>query len=256
MNPLRFLSFFLLPLLALCASNMALTAEEQKHVEGDPVVTHFVIFDVSIYKSATEVENLGAMKFALFGELLPITVANFITKTEQTIDGYTNSVLHRVVKDAIIQGGYLKREAWKEYDVIKYDKFPCENFDIRHNKAGRLSLANTGGDTNGCLFFISTSRDTSFFDKKYVAFGQLVLGFDVMKRLNEVKLNGETPVDELVITRAVYTDPSSIPMVLDFSAVTAEYLYFIYFCIAVVVLYALYRLKGRRSVVELKSFKV
>ncbi|KAM9923931.1 hypothetical protein OXX59_004879 [Metschnikowia pulcherrima] len=255
MNPLRFLHFLVFPLLALCGWNYALTADELKHVEGDPLVTHFVTFDVNIYKTATEVEHLGELKFALFGELLPITAAAFITKTEQQTNGYTGSTLHRVVKNTIIQGGYLTKNAWKEYSPIPFEKFPCENFDILHNKPGRISLASTGGNTNGASFFISTGPSTPFFDKKYVAFGQLINGFDVMKKINDVPLDGETPKVEIVIDKASYVD-LSVPMVIDFKAVTKEYSYFIYFLIAAVVLFALYRFNRRRSLVDLKSFKL
>ncbi|GEQ68104.1 hypothetical protein JCM33374_g1771 [Metschnikowia sp. JCM 33374] len=257
MNPLRFLLFLALPLLALAASNLNnyMTPEEFKHVHDDPEVTHFVTFDVTIYKSETDFEHLGKLKFALFGEHLPVTVANFLTKTEQSTYGYPKSLLHRVVKNTIIQGGYLWRAGYQDYTPVQYEKFPCENFDVLHNKAGRISLANTGGNTNGASFFISTGASTPFFDGKYVSFGQLINGFDVMNKINEVQLNGETPVHEVVITEADYTD-LSVPMVMDFRTVTAEYSYFIYFCVAVVVLLVLYRVKGRRSLVDLKSFKL
>ncbi|OBA23571.1 cyclophilin-like protein [Metschnikowia bicuspidata var. bicuspidata NRRL YB-4993] len=222
MNPLRLLYVLALPLLALCTANLALAPEELKHLEGDPEVTHFAQFSIGLQKSETELEHLGDLKFALFGSVVPITVANFITSIEQEINGYTNSIIHRVVKGVIAQGGFLKKVAWKEYEPIAYERFPCENFQILHNKPGRISLASTQDDTNGMSFFISIPQSTLYFDNKYVVFGQLVLGFDVLQQISETPVNGETPIGEIVITKSVYMDPSSVPMVMDFGAVTGE----------------------------------
>ena len=100
--------------------------------------------------------------------------------------GYKNSGFHRVIKDFMLQGGdFVKVWSWKVWLLIQGDgtgctsiygeKFDDENFDLKHNSAGLLSMANSGVNANGCQFFITCSK-TPWLDGKHVVFGKVIDG--------------------------------------------------------------------------------
>ncbi|KAI5967310.1 CPR5 [Candida margitis] len=177
-----------------------LNEDELKHLVDDPKVTHKVTFTVSQKQpDSPNMSLLGKLTLALFGEVCPITVDNFYQLSAMTRGyGYRGSQFHRIINNFMIQGGNYDDQGGKS---IYGGKFNDENFQLKHDKLGRLSMANAGPNTNGGQFFILNVDKTPHLDGKHVVFGQLVGGFDTLTRISTVEVNGDAkPLDSIIIS--------------------------------------------------------
>ncbi|KFU99391.1 Peptidyl-prolyl cis-trans isomerase-like 6, partial [Pterocles gutturalis] len=137
----------------------------------------------------------------LFSDACPRTCENFralcIGGAKSLCDGreltYRNSLFHRLVKNGWIQGGDIITGEGDGGESIYGPTFEDESFSIRHKGRGVLGMANKGRHSNSSQFYI-TLQPAPYLDKKYVAFGQLIEGTDVLQRLEVVPTYNERPV--------------------------------------------------------------
>ena len=121
----------------------------------------------------------GTININLFADQTPVTVANFVNLAQR---GYYDGLkFHRVISNFMIQGGCPQGSGMGGPGYNFEDEFVRE---LRHDKAGILSMANAGPGTNGSQFFI-THGPTPHLDGKHTVFGAVV-GSDDQKVVNSI----------------------------------------------------------------------
>ena len=153
----------------------------------------------------------GNFTVRLFDKDAPNTVANFVGLAEGTkewTDPRTNKkvkqpyydgiIFHRIFAGFMIQGGDPLGQGIGGPGYEFADEF---HPSLRHSKAGILSMANRGPNTNGGQFFI-TLGPTPHLDRRHSVFGEVVEGLDVVKKIGRVPTGRQDrPVKDVVINK-------------------------------------------------------
>lgn len=143
--------------------------------------------------------SLGRIEIELYEDVVPRTVKNFLALiTGEEGYGYKGCVVHRIVPDFVIQAGDFDRGDGSGGKSIYGKYFEDENFDLKHDDEGILSMANAGPNTNGSQFFI-TLNCTPHLDGKHVVFGKVTKGMDIVRKIEKYGTIEGTPKEKIKI---------------------------------------------------------
>ncbi|CAI0443673.1 unnamed protein product [Linum tenue] len=176
--------------------------EEKKLGEGlEEEVTHKVYFDVEIGGEA-----VGRIVMGLFGKTVPKTAGEKGKGMSGKPLNYKGSTFHRIIPQFMIQGGDFTSGDGRGGESIYGGKFEDENFKLKHTGPGMMSMANSGPDTNGSQFFITTVV-TSWLDGHHVVFGKVLSGMDIVQ-----KIEGQGQSNGVPKSKVVIVDSGEMPM--------------------------------------------
>jgi cyclophilin family peptidyl-prolyl cis-trans isomerase len=107
---------------------------------------------------------------------------------------YRGTEFHRVIPGFMVQGGdYESFDGTGGRSAPSTDRgnptFPDEDFSVKHDGEGVLSMANRGRDTNGSQFFITLGR-APHLDGRHLAFGRVIRGMEVIRDASHVDTEG------------------------------------------------------------------
>lgn len=159
----------------------------------------------------------GEFSAKLYFDQAPITVANFVGLAENTIshfseiDGssqnknyYEGITFHRVIAGFVIQGGSPNGEGT---DGPGYSFLDEINTELKHNKKGILSMANSGPNSNGSQFFVTLSATSAtHLDGLHAVFGEVVDGIGIVDAIggSATDANGK-PTNSITINSVTIT---------------------------------------------------
>ena len=144
--------------------------------------------------------NQGSIELKLHPQLAPKTCENFVGLVKK---GYYDGIIfHRIIPEFMLQcGDPTGTGSGGESIWGKAFEDECTP-DLRFDKVGLLAMANSGPNTNGSQFFITTAK-TPWLNMRHTIFGEVTKGYDVVEKIEGVPTDGsDKPIDEQKIVKA------------------------------------------------------
>jgi cyclophilin family peptidyl-prolyl cis-trans isomerase len=141
--------------------------------------------------------SMGDIEVDLFQDETPITVNSFLFLSKERF--YDDLIFHRVIKDFVIQAGDPKGDGTGGPGYQIEDEITERTYEPY-----TLGMANSGPNTNGSQFFITTGdipdQSLQALDGNYTIFGKVTSGFAVVDAIERVKTDvNDKPVNSVVI---------------------------------------------------------
>lgn len=164
------------------------------------------------------VTNMGEFIIEVLPDRAPLTVPNFLRYVREGF--YTNTLIHRVVPNFVIQGG--------GHDATTYNLKPVhedvvnESGNGLQNKRGTVGLARTPAPHSGNAEFYINLVDNPDLDPVptrwgYAVFGRVVQGMDVIDRIGETPTGAmgpfkqDAPLKPVIIQSVTIVPVSNAP---------------------------------------------
>eukprot|EP01064_Diplonema_japonicum_P009110 TRINITY_DN16574_c3_g1_i1.p1 TRINITY_DN16574_c3_g1~~TRINITY_DN16574_c3_g1_i1.p1 ORF type:complete len:329 (+),score=45.54 TRINITY_DN16574_c3_g1_i1:44-988(+) len=161
-------------------------------------------------------EKTERVVFQLYSSLCPKTVENFRRLCQGNLGNlndrtgklvkphYKGTAIFRIVKDGWLQGGDVSNPGTMKAGTggvsIYGPTFPDECFTLSNSEEGILGMANDGPHTNGSQFYVTLGRN-KWMDRKYVAFGRVIVGLAHIKAIHQVPTKpNQTPTLPITVT--------------------------------------------------------
>lgn len=172
--------------------SLLVTGCEEKYItEGTKDEINFKETEEVTNYVKIEMSTDDIMILELYPDVAPITVENFQKLVSEKF--YDNLTFHRIVKNFMIQGGASLTNTDVETIIGEFKNNGVKN-NLLHER-GVISMARANDPNSASTQFFICHADSPHLDGDYAAFGKLIAGFDVLDKLANTRVNGETPVN-------------------------------------------------------------
>lgn len=174
---------------------------------SDPDAERAEDVDITDVTGATLQTSMGDIELVLFADRAPETVRNFVGLAEGDIatnpetgaeEFYDDTIFHRVIEGFMIQGGDPDGTGTGGPGYTFDDEIDPE---LAFDEPGVLAMANSGPDTNGSQFFVTTDA-ASHLDEMHTIFGEVAddESLDVAVEISRLDTGeGDRPETEVVV---------------------------------------------------------